>query len=405
MNTPYPLRPKLNHRLITGESEVCGMDIGNDERIVMTMDAGGTNIAFSALARGQALLDPISLPTRADDLGACLQTIIDGLTSIRRQLPDTPEAISFAFPGPADYPSGIIGDLPNMTAFRGGVPLGPMLEAHFQIPVFINNDGDLFTYGESISGLLPITARALETVGSSRRLGNLFGVTIGTGLGAGLVSGGRPYLGDNGAGMEIWSTRSHLHEACIIEEDVSARALRRVYAAESGIAFDETPDPRRIGAIADGTIPGHQVAATRAFDALGNSLGECLADAVCLTDSLVVIGGGISLAHRHFLSAAVERMNGKLQTSTGRSIRRMEVQAYNLEDSKQRTAFLNERSEEIRVPDTDVTVPYFAKKSIGVGVSVLGTNQAVALGAYAYALQALDDGPAEKARPGVQQPD
>lgn len=366
------------------------MDIGIDERIVMTMDVGGTNIAFSAMARGKVLLEPISLPSRADDLETCLQTIVDGLMDTRKRLPGDPAAISFAFPGPADYPAGIIGDLPNMPAFRGGVPLGPMLEARFGIPVFINNDGDLFAYGEAMSGLLPATNRALEAAGSSRRFHNLFGVTIGTGLGAGLVSGERLYLGDNGAGMEIWSTRSHVEEGCTVEESVSARAVRRVFAEKAGVALQEAPDPQQISAILDGTVPGDHVAASRAYNALGNSLGECLADAACLTDSLVVIGGGISLAHRHFLDTTVARMNGELKTMAGRSVRRMETRAYNLEDSEQRAAFLCEKSQELRVPGVDLTVPFFADKSIGIGVSVLGTNEAVAQGAYAFALHALD---------------
>jgi glucokinase len=49
---------------------------------------------------------------------------------------------------------GIIGDLENLPTFKGGVALGPMLEEIFNIPVFINNDGDLFAYGEAIAGLL-----------------------------------------------------------------------------------------------------------------------------------------------------------------------------------------------------------------------------------------------------------
>ena len=53
-----------------------------------------------------------------------------------KNLKTRPVAISFAFPGPADYPNGIIGNLPNLTAFRGGVALGPMLEEKFQLPVF-----------------------------------------------------------------------------------------------------------------------------------------------------------------------------------------------------------------------------------------------------------------------------
>lgn len=61
-------------------------------------------------------------------------------------------AISFAFPGPADYPNGIIGGwLPNFPSFRDGVALGPFLQEKFGVPVFINNDGDLFAYAFALN--------------------------------------------------------------------------------------------------------------------------------------------------------------------------------------------------------------------------------------------------------------
>ncbi|MCP4902780.1 MAG: ROK family protein [bacterium] len=369
------------------------MDIRKDTRIVLTMDAGGTNIVFSAMGMGKALVDPVCLPACGEDLDLCLQSIVDGFERIKRQLPGPPSAISFSFPGPADYLAGIIGDLSNLPAFKGGVPLGPMLEDRFGIPVFINNDGDLFAYGEAIAGFLPETERALEAAGTNRRFRNLLGVTIGTGFGAGLISGERLYLGDNGSGMEIWSTRSGLCQGCIAEEGVSARALRRVYAQEAGIPESQSPDPKQMSAVLDGLLKGNQVAAARAYSALGDALGDSLADAVCLTDSLVVIGGGISGAYRHFLDVAVERMNSRLRTRAGADISRMQVKAYNLEDSEQREAFVSESPQELPIPGTDRTIPYFANKSIGVGISVLGSSEAVTLGAYAYALHALDAAP------------
>ena len=46
-------------------------------------------------------------------------------------------------------------NLPNFPAFRGGVALGPFLKEKFGIPVFINDDGNLFAYGEALAGILP----------------------------------------------------------------------------------------------------------------------------------------------------------------------------------------------------------------------------------------------------------
>ena len=127
-----------------------------DNRVVITLDAGGTNLVFGAMQANKFIVDPITLPSNADNLDKCLATMVEGFRQIMARVPEKPVAISFAFPGPADYPNGIIGGyLPNFPSFRDGVALGPFLEAKFGIPVFINNDGDLFAFGEALGGALP----------------------------------------------------------------------------------------------------------------------------------------------------------------------------------------------------------------------------------------------------------
>ena len=128
-----------------------------DSRIVMTLDAGGTYLKFSAIRSNQLLVGPISVPSEADHLDRCLSNILEGFRSVKDLLPTPPVAISFAFPGPADYPAGIMMNVGNLPAFRGAVPLGPILEEAFNIPVFINNDGDLFVRS------LPLSLRSLPS--------------------------------------------------------------------------------------------------------------------------------------------------------------------------------------------------------------------------------------------------
>ena len=175
------------------------MDLYADQRVVMTLDAGGTNFCFSAIQAGAAVVEGVSMPSNGDDLPVCLKNIVDGFGRVMQQCPVSPVAISFAFPGPCDYPHGIIGDLGNLPGFRGGVALGPMLADKFGIPVFLNNDGDLFAYGEAIAGLLPKVNKLLAEHGSPKRYQNLFGVTLGTGFGGGIVRKGELYIGDNSA--------------------------------------------------------------------------------------------------------------------------------------------------------------------------------------------------------------
>src|SRR6056297_1598823 len=180
------------------------MDIYTDERIVLTLDAGGTNFVFSAIQKGKPVTEPVRKDANAHDLDRCIATMKEGFREVMEKLQQKPLAISFAFPGPADYPRGIIGDLNNLPAFRGGVPLKSILEEAFDIPVFINNDGDLYAYGEALGGVLPEINQALEEAGSQKRYRNLVGLTLGTGFGGGIVRDGQLLIGDNSTAAEVW---------------------------------------------------------------------------------------------------------------------------------------------------------------------------------------------------------
>ena len=225
---------------------------------------------------------------------------------MKAQCPQPPVAISFAFPGPADYPAGIIGNMSNLPAFRGGVALGPMLEDHFGIPVFINNDGDLFVYGEAIAGFLPYVNDLLEKAGSPKRYKNLFGVTLGTGFGGGIVRDGELLIGDNSVSGEAWLLRNKLDPSVNAEEGASIRAVRRVYAEIAGLTLDEAPEPKTIYEIGIGQAAGHRAAAVEAFRRLGEVAGDAIAQALTLIDGLAVVGGGISGAAGLFLPSLVE---------------------------------------------------------------------------------------------------
>ena len=365
------------------------MDFQHDARTVLTLDAGGTTFTFGALRGGKPVVAARTHPSRAEDLAACLAGIEAGFREVWDECGGA-AAISFAFPGPSDYPNGVIGDLGNLPAFRGGVPLGPLLEHRFGVPVFINNDGDLFTFGEAMGGLLPEMNAALAAVGSPKRFRNLFGITLGTGFGAGLVVDGQLFLGDNAAGTEIFAVRHRRHRESFAEEGVAIRAVRRVYAEVAGLAPAEAPEPKTIFDIAMGQHPGDAKAAREAFHQLGEAAGDALANALTLVDALVVVGGGLSGAAPLILPSLVTELNAPLTALDGRSVMRTAVRAFNLEDPAERTAFLQGDVHQLRVPGTDRTVPYDALKRTGVGLSRLGTSEATALGAYAFALAQLD---------------
>lgn len=361
---------------------------GHDERIVMTLDAGGTNFVFSAIRGNQDIVTPVCLPAVPDNLQECLDVLQRGFSSVREQLDGEAVAISFAFPGPADYENGVIGDLPNFPAFRGGVALGAFLEERFAIPVFINNDGNLFAYGEALSGVLPSINRELEAAGNPKRYRNLLGITLGTGFGAGVVIGNRLLTGDNGCGGDLWIMRNKKYTGLIAEESVSARAVLRVYAELGGEANNLTP--KDICDIAGGTCPGNREAALKSFDELGEIAGGAIVNALHIVDGMVVLGGGIAGAAKYILPGMMREMHRSISTFSGADFDSLQMKVYNLADAEEHQKFLSAASTWAQAPFAGRKVPYDRTKRIGVMVSTLGANRAIALGAYAFALQKID---------------
>ena len=366
------------------------MKYDKDDRIVLTLDAGGTNFVFSAIQNNKEIVDPVTLPSNADDLNKCLNNIIEGFSQVKAKLKKIPSAISFAFPGPVEYTLGVIGDLANLPAFRGGIALGPMLEEKFKLPVFINNDGDLFAYGEAIAGFLPHVNNLLKEAGSPKRYNNLLGITLGTGFGAGIVRNSELYIGDNSCGGEIWLLRNKLIPKTNAEEGASIRAVQRAYSKVAGIPLDNSLSPKDIYEIGLGKKDGNKDAALEAYRQLGESVGDSLSQAITLLDGLIVLGGGIAAASDLFMPALVDEMNGNYESPTGVKFPRLALKTYNIEDKNQLNQFLQGNKTEITVPFSERKMLYDPQKRIGIGISKLGTSKAVAIGAFAYALQKLD---------------
>lgn len=364
-------------------------DLKKDSRIVLTLDAGGTNMVFAAMKGGEYINEPITLPANSDNLDLCLKTMVDGFKAVIEKLDSKPIAISFAFPGPADYPNGIIGGfLPNFPSFRDGVALGPFLEETFGIPVFINNDGDLYAYGEALGGSLPDVNARLEAAGSSKRYHNLIGYTFGTGFGIGTVIDGRLNRGDNSC-VETFCLKHPDMPDIIVEDGVAIRAVKRVYGEISGNA-NHGLEPKDIGDICKGKAEGNKEAALKAFDKLGEVAGDAMATAVTLVDGIIVIGGGIMNSAEFIMPGILRTLRSKMHTLKGDELNRVQMKVYNLDDPKEFAEFAKGEAREIKVYGSDRKVTYDPQKRVGVMRSAIGTSKAIAIGAYTFALNQLD---------------
>jgi glucokinase len=174
------------------------------------------------------------------------------------------------------------------------------------------------------------------------------------------------------------------------EEGASIRALRRVYAEEAGLSFDEAPEPKELYAIGRGEAAGDRAAALEAFRRLGEVVGDALGTVMTLLDGLAVVGGGLSGAASLFLPALVDELNSTYMDPQGQSFRRLIPRAFNLEDAEHLQPFLQGDERRITIPGSSRQLAYDPLPRLGVGLSVLGTSQAVARGAYAFALRALE---------------
>ncbi|MCQ2167680.1 MAG: ROK family protein [Bacteroidales bacterium] len=362
----------------------------HDNRVVMTLDAGGTNFVFTAIRECKEVVAPIRLDAVNDNIELCLQVLVKGFRMVEAALNGVkPVAISFAFPGPADYEHGIIGDLPNFPCFRGGVAMGPFLADTFGIPVFINNDGNLFAYGEALAGALPEINAKLAEAGSSKRYRNLLGLTLGTGFGGGVVIDGNLLTGDNGCGGDVWLMRNAKYPDFITEESVSIRAVKRVYHEK---APEDARDisPKEIFQIAEGNMDGNMIAARESFAELGRVAADAIIHAIDIVDGIVVVGGGIANNWKYIFPAMVAEMNSTLGSFSGNRFPSLQIKTFDLTVPEDMEEFLKDNSKMVKVLGSGREVRYCNEMKTGVVFTHIGTSTAISLGAYAFALAQID---------------
>jgi glucokinase len=370
-------------------SETRKMNLSDDKHVILTLDAGGTNFVFSAYRGGLEIVSPITLASNAHDLERCTGTIYSGFDQVISRLEQPADAISFAFPGPADYALGIIGDLPNFKAFNGGVPLGPMLEDRFRLPVFINNDGNLFAYGEALAGYLPDLNKRIIDRGGIKQFRNLVGLTLGTGFGCGIVLNNILLAGDNSNDAGIHNTSNRFNPAWNAEESVSTRAIQRVYCEKAGLDFPTSLMPKDIHDIAAGKVPGNREAAFHAFRTFGEALGNSVANMLTLIDGIVVIGGGLTAAWDLFAPSMFSEINRQYENTLGEQYARLSVKVFNLEDESAFGEFANGSVKPLRIPSSERVVVYDELQRAGIGLSKLSASAAIAIGANAFAVRKL----------------
>lgn len=256
----------------------------NSGKGIIGVDLGGTKIRAAVTARDGTLTGPAAeRPTgnresRTAVEGALMQTIEEA-TGRSGLAMEQVEAIGIGAPGPLDLTTGTILKAPNLPGLHG-YPLRRSVENRFGVPVCVDNDGNCFTLGEALYG-------------SGRSKGIVLGVTLGTGVGCGVVINGRVFHGATGTAGEIWATP---YGRSTVEKWFSARGVSRLHERRTG----EARSARQLFMSAES---GNQEA-LKTWSRFGCHLGRALAAPVNLLDpDLIVLGGSVSRAHVFFLPA------------------------------------------------------------------------------------------------------
>lgn len=280
--------------------------------LTIGVDVGGTKIAAGVVDEQGAILYRVRRETRPDDADAIISTIIDVVRDLAGE--HTVSSVGIGSAGFVDAQRSTVMFAPNL-AWRD-MPVRDLVAAATGLPAVVENDANAAAWGEF-------------RFGAASDLDYMVCVTIGTGVGGGIVIGGELFRGAHGIGAEIGHFQfvpgGHLCGCGLrgcFEQYASGRALVR----EAAILAKERPaeaaglvelaggDPAAIaGPMVTQAARDGDPAAIELLARIGRWLGEGLASLSALLDPEVfVIGGGASDAGDLLVGPAAAEMSDKL---------------------------------------------------------------------------------------------
>lgn len=241
--------------------------------LLIGVDLGGTNVRAGLVRNGKI----VSIQKRAISSQAgqkvILEEIFETIDAVFQ-----PQVRGIGICTPSLVKDGVVYSVANIPSWRK-VPLQKILEKRFGLPSEVNNDAKCFALGELHYGL-----------GRGRQ--NLVGMILGTGLGAGIIIGGKLYSGTNGGAGEIG-------HAPFLTEEFEYYCSGRFFQREFGL------DAAEIQKRADA---GDRKAAEM-LAAFGDPFASVVLTVLYAYDpQMIVLGGGVSRAYPYFKDRLWEKL-------------------------------------------------------------------------------------------------
>ena len=259
------------------------------------VDIGGTTVKLGLFDKEGCVLDKWEIPTIKENNG--VQILPDVANSIKAVMSekgiteDDVEGVGVGVPGPVDA-EGNVQKAVNLGWDVFNIP--KVLSGYLDLPVKAGNDANVAAYGEMWQG-------------GGKGCSNMVAVTLGTGVGGGIIINGQILTGATGAGGEI----GHIHiednetDVCgcqnrgCLEQYASATGVVRL--ATRRLAKDDAPSVLRSGEVSAKTVfdavKAGDAVAIEIAEQFGDYLGKGLAAvAAVVNPEMFVIGGGVSKA-------------------------------------------------------------------------------------------------------------
>lgn len=272
--------------------------------LVLGIDVGGTKVAVARI-EGARAHDAVEHPTDLDSP----DELLDGIAAAVAEVGGSPDAIGIGVPSQVEFSTGTV--LSSVNIPLEGVPLREELGSRFGIPVFVDNDANCAALAEA--QLVPDPPAQ-----------HLVMLTLGTGVGGGIVIDGRIERGHSGLGAEMGHVILDGEATLAAREPGFPRpGSLEAICSGTGLEWAATEAARALpdsglGAILaeEGRVSGRNAvraaqdgdqAALNVFERYGRWLGLGIASVVnTFEPEYVLIGGGVSRAADLFLDTACE---------------------------------------------------------------------------------------------------
>lgn len=244
------------------------------------VDLGGTKILAGVVARDGSVVRRHERATPQDSQENVLAELEAAVAEL---LDDSVGALGFGAPSPIDQERGVVVRCVNLPL--ADAPLRDHMRGRFGVPVGLDNDANAAATGE-------------WRAGAGRDVEDVVMLTLGTGVGGGVISGGRPLRGWNGGGIELGHVVV-VHEgrpcqgACTGRGHLEAYVSGSAASAAAREAFGPSADAHRLVRLANEGDP----TAKQLLDGLARHLGSGLGSfANVFGPQLLVLGGGFGVA-------------------------------------------------------------------------------------------------------------